>query len=305
MDSFVEHLLDGLSLGAIYGLLATAYSLASCAGRSLVFANAAACLLGAAVSLMTLTASVALGVRFESVAVLIAFAASIAAVFASGWVIGANLQVFAPRQRGFIALLAPVAAVTMAAAALDFANNFPLTNYLRPSPPSRLVFGMPGLFQSQIAPEKLVIIIAGAVLFTIVLRVTRSIRFGRDYRAISQDRAMAELFGIEIARVDFVTVLISIGVAGIAGWMMVFNGAAVDVNDGVLAAGIAFAAAVLAGLASVRRAAAGGFVAGMATALLSDFVSPAYGAPIMFIILLFLLAFSPSRFDMGRLTEEI
>ena len=305
MDSFVEHLLDGLSLGAVCGLLATAYSLAGCAGRSLVFTNAAACLLGAAVSLMTLTASAALGVRFESVALLIAFTASIAAVSASGWVIGANLQVFAPRQRGFIALLAPMAAVMMAAAALDFANNFPLTNYLRPSPASRPVFGIPGLFQSQIAPEKLVIIVAGAVLFTIVLRVIRSTRFGRDYRAISQDRAMAELFGVEIARVDFVTVLISIGVAGIAGWMMVLNGAAVDVNDSVLAAGISFTAAVLAGLTSVRRAAASGFVAGTATALLSDFVSPAYGAPVMFAILLFLLAFSPSRSGMGRLTEEI
>lgn len=99
MDSFVVHLLDGLSLGVIYGLLAMGYALASCAGRWFILTDAAASLLGAAVSLMTLTVSAMVGVRFEAVALLIAFIASFAAASVSGWAIGVNLHIFAARQQ--------------------------------------------------------------------------------------------------------------------------------------------------------------------------------------------------------------
>jgi branched-chain amino acid transport system permease protein len=306
MDSFVVHLLDGLSLGVIYGLLAMGYALASCAGRWFILTDAAAGLLGAAVSLMTLTASAMVGVRFEAVALLIAFIASFAAASVSGWAIGVNLHIFAARQqRGFLAVIAPAGLVIAAAAALDFANRFPLTNYLRPSPTSHLVLGIPGWFATEIAPEKLVIVVAGAVLFAIVLQLIRSRRFGRNYRAMLQDRALAELFGIDVARMDLVIVLISCVLAAVAGWLLVLNGATVDVNRGLLVAASAFAAAVLAGLRSVRRSAAGGFIAGTATALWSDLVSPSYGAPVIFAVLLCLLAYSPSRSAVRRVGQEI
>lgn len=149
------------------------------------------------------------------------------------------------------------------------------------------------------------IVVAGAVLFAIVLQLIRSRRFGRNYRAMLQDRALAELFGIDVARMDLVIVLISCVLAAVAGWLLVLNGATVDVNRGLLVAASAFAAAVLAGLRSVRRSAAGGFIAGTATALWSDLVSPSYGAPVIFAVLLCLLAYSPSRSAVRRVGQEI
>jgi branched-chain amino acid transport system permease protein len=305
MDSFVQHSLDGLSLGVIYGVLATAFSFAGCAGRSFAFTNTAGFLFAAAVFLTTLVACAALGIQYEFVALPIAFTTALAAVSASAWVIGANPQTFAPRQRGLTGLLAPAGVVILAAAALDFANHVPPTNYLRLSPASRVVFGVQGLFQTQIAPEKLVIVITGPVMFAILLRVIRTTRFGRNYRAIGQDRDLAGLFGIDVVRAGFVTTLISVGIAAIAGCMMVLSGTALDVNDAVLASGSAFAAAFLSGPRSVPRAAAGGFVAGVATAMWSDFVSPVFGALVIFAILLFLLAFSPSRSATARFMEKI
>ena len=303
MDSFIRFLLDGLSLGVIYALLAIAYSLADCAGRSLVFANAAAGLFGVAVSLTVLTASAALGVKFEFVAVLIAFTASLAAVSACGWIISANVDVVAPRQRGLLPLLIPAGFMISAAAALDFANHLPITNYLRPSPTSNLAFGIPGLFQITIVPEKLVILVVGAALFA-SLPLIRRTRFGRKYRAVAQDRGMAELFGADVKRVDLVSVLGSFPVAACAGWMMMLDGAAVDVNSSLLSAATAFAAAVVAGLRSIRRAAGAGFIAGSATAIWSDCFSPVYATPAIFAVLLFLLAFSPSRNGTVEITEE-
>jgi len=305
MDSVVQYLLDGLSLGVIYALLALGYSLAGRAGHSLSFANAGAGLFGVAVSLTVLSASAALGVRFEFVAVLLAFTTAIAAASACGWVTGANLRVVAPRQRGLLPLLVPAGLVIIAAAALDFANRLPVTNYLRPSPTSFFTLGIPGWLQITIAPEKLVIITAGIALFGIALPLIRRTGFGRKCRAVAQDRGMAELFGVDLKRVDLVTVLSSFAIAAAAGSMMVLDGAAVDVNSSVLTVASAFAAAVVAGPQSIPRAAGAGFIAGAATAMWSDFFGLGYAEPAIFSILLFLLAFSPLRRGTRAITEQI
>jgi len=305
MDSFVQHLMDGLSLGVIYALFAMACSLASSAGRLLGFANAAAALFGVAVSLAVLSASAALGVRFEFLAVLIAFTTAVAATSAFGGVIGANLDIFAPRQPGLLPLLLPAGLVMIAAAALGFADQLPATNYLRLSATSFLAFGITGLFQASILPEKLVIITAGTALSGIVLPVICRTRFGRKWRAVSQDRGMAELFGVDVKRIDLLSVLTSFAAAGGAGSLIVLDGAAADVNSCLVTVASAFAAAVVVGLKSIRRAAGAGFIAGAATAMWSDFFSPVYAASAVFAILLFLLAFSPSRGRTSEIAEKI
>src|SRR5206468_11429634 len=120
-----------------------------------------AALFGVAVSLAVLSASAALGVRFEFLAVLIAFTTAVAATSAFGGVIGANLDIFVPRQPGLLPLLLPAGLVMIAAAALGFADQLPATNYLRLSATSFLAFGITGLFQASVLPEKLVIITSG------------------------------------------------------------------------------------------------------------------------------------------------
>jgi branched-chain amino acid transport system permease protein len=305
MDSFVQHLMDGLSLGVIYALFAMACSLASCAGRWIAVANAAAALFGVAVSLAVLSASATLGVRFEFLAMLIAFTTAVAAGSAFGGVIGANLDIFVPRQRGLLPLIFPAGLVIIAAAALGFADQLPATNYLRPSATSLLAFGIAGLFNASILPEKLAVITAGAALFGIVLPVICRARFGRKFRAVSQDRGMAELFGVDVKRIELLTVLTSLAAATGAGSMIVLDGAATNIDSCLLTVASAFAAAVVGGLKSIPRAAGAGFFAGAATAMWSDFFSPVYAASAVFAILLFLLAFSSSRGGTPGITEKI
>jgi branched-chain amino acid transport system permease protein len=293
MDFFIERLVDGLSLGSICGLLALANSLCWTANRSLILAASASYVAGGAVSLAAIRAAGTLGAELAPFALPIGILAGITTAAALDLTIRSAIT----RTTGnspVPMLVSSAGLLLIAFAALQFSNQLPVAGGA-PNPAPRLTFAVRGFFDLTIPAVPLVIVIGSAALVLAVWWLCDVTHFGKARRLAAQDAQMAELFGINVGRVKFISILICGGLASCAGAMNVIAGRAMDANSVSLTAAIAFVAAALAGLRSTPRAALAGMVAGAGVAFWSDYFSPDYSGLSVFAALLFLLIFAPPK----------
>jgi branched-chain amino acid transport system permease protein len=147
-----------------------------------------------------------------------------------------------------------------------------------------------------------VVIVATAIILMVALDtfISRS-RLGKSMRATSQDREAAGLMGIDINRSIMAAFFIGPALGAVAG---IFSGmyyGSIVFNMGFLPGIKAFTAAVLGGIGNLRGAMLGGFVLGIAEALASGFISTGYKDVIAFLILILVLIFRPG----GLLGESV
>jgi len=186
-----------------------------------------------------------------------------------------------------------------------------LQNFVLLAISHRLVFPMPAfldnldaisLFGSvRLAPIDLIIFITSIVLLltldTFVLRT----RIGKAMRATSQDKDAAGLMGINVNSVIALTFFIGPALGAIAGTFFGMKYGILTFNMGLFPGMKAFTAAVLGGIGNLRGAMLGGFLIGILEALASGFISISYRDVITFGILILILIFRPG----GLLGESV
>ncbi|QGY39887.1 branched-chain amino acid ABC transporter permease [Pseudodesulfovibrio cashew] len=138
-----------------------------------------------------------------------------------------------------------------------------------------------------------IFLITGALLIGLNLLVFKT-RIGKAMRATAQDKVMSALVGINSSKIISLTFAIGAGLAAAAGIMVGFYYGSVNYSMGFVPGIKAFAAAVLGGIGNITGAMVGGLIIGMVEIFAAGYLSSEYKDVFAFIILIAVLYFRPT-----------
>jgi len=293
MDYFVQQLINGLTLGSIYGLIAIGYTMVYGIIGMVNFAHGDVFMLAAFIALILfLLLMQVLGGLALGLALVIVLLLGMALTSLWGWVI--ERLAYRP-LRGSFRLAPLISAIGMSI----FLSNFvqlvqgPRNKTLEPILSNVLVFPI-GEGSVTLAEKQLVIMVVTAALLGVLWYVVRYTSLGRAQRACEQDRKMASLLGVDVDRTVSLTFIIGAMLASVAGllWMMYYG--VVSFSDGFVPGVKAFTAAVLGGIGSLPGAVLGGLLIGLIETFWSAYFTIDYKDVAAFSILAIVLIFLPS-----------
>ena len=293
MDYFVQQLINGLTLGSIYGLIAIGYTMVYGIIGMINFAHGEIYMIGAFIAVIGFTLLEMAGLGYVPLALLVVLLGSMAFTAAYGW----TLERVAYRPlRGSFRLAALISAIGMS---IFLQNYVQLLQGARVKPLQPVVSGGFTLLESggfvvRLSFVQIFIIVLTLVLMAGFAAVIGRTALGRAQRACQQDRTMAKLLGIDVDRTIAVTFVLGAALAAVAGVMVSLYYGVVDFFMGFIAGLKAFTAAVLGGIGSLPGAMLGGILLGLVEAFWSGYFSVEYKDVAAFGILILVLLFRPT-----------
>jgi branched-chain amino acid transport system permease protein len=297
-EYFVDQLINGLTLGAIYGLIAIGYTMVYGIIGMINFAHGEIFMIGAFISLISFMLLGLIGVTWVPLAILIVLVVAMVLTPVYGWA----LERVAYRPlRGSPRLAALITAIGMSIFLQNYvqllhgARNKPIQPVIRGSVElmRRKVPGAPDYVVSLSYLQMLIVVlfVFFIVVFTIVITRTA---LGRQQRACEQDMGMAALLGINVDRTISLTFVMGAALAAVASIIFLMRYGAIDFFIGFLAGIKAFTAAVLGGIGSIAGAMLGGLLIGLIEAFWSGYFTVEYKDVAAFSILVLVLIFRPT-----------
>ncbi len=293
VTELVQQLLNGLSLGSIYALIALGYTMVYGILRLINFAHGEVFMVGAYVGLyaaqwLGIDGYQARGESFPLVyAVLILGAAMAAAAL-----LGAAIELFAYRPVRSAQRLTPL--ITAIGVSLFLQNLAMLVFGPNPRayPPivRELRYELGGIILTNIKLTIFGVAIALTLGLHLLVQKTWT---GRAMRAVSINLDAAKLMGIDTNRTIRQTFAIGSALAAAGGILFGLDQITITPQMGVLTGLKAFVAAVLGGIGNIPGAVLGGLLIGMAEQLTAGFLSPDYRDAITFVILIVILLLKP------------
>jgi branched-chain amino acid transport system permease protein len=294
MNYFLQQLINGVTLGAIYGLIAIGYTMVYGIIGMINFAHGDIMMIGAFISLIAFLAVGALGVSAVPLALVAVLICALFFTAAYGWAVE---RVAYRRLRGSFKLAPLISAIGMS---IVLQNAVQLVQGARVKPLAPVIQG--GIELSGAGSDypvtlgwlQIIIILLTVALmagFTFLIQRTP---LGRAQRATEQDMGMANLLGINVDRVISMTFVMGAALAGVAGLMVTLYYGVVDFYIGFVAGMKAFTAAVLGGIGSLPGAMLGGLLIGLIEAFWSGYGSIEYKDVAVFGVLILVLMFRPS-----------
>jgi branched-chain amino acid transport system permease protein len=293
MAYFLQQLINGLTLGSIYGLIAIGYTMVYGIIGMINFAHGEIYMIGAFVTIISLLVLGAAGVSYIPLALVITLLVTMFFTSAYGW----TVERIAYRPlRGSFKLAPLISAIGMS---IFLQNYVQLLQGARGKPLPPLVNGGfivmdSGGFAVHLSYLQLVIFILTIVLMAGFSTLIAATPLGRAQRACEQDLGMAALLGVDIDRTISLTFVMGAALAAVAGLMVTLYWGVVDFFIGFLAGVKAFTAAVLGGVGSLPGAMLGGLLIGLIEAFWSGYFSVQYKDVSVFAILVLVLIFRPT-----------
>jgi len=293
MEYFVQQLINGLTLGSIYGLIAIGYTMVYGIIGMVNFAHGDVFMVSAFIALILfLLLMPLLGLPAIGLALLIVLILGMALTALWSWVV--ERIAYRPLAGSF--RLAPlISAIGMSI----FLSNFVQVVQgprNKPVPPMlNEVISLPiGEGSVTLSMKQILIFVLTAVLLLAFWAVVQKTRLGRAQRACEQDRKMAALLGINVNQTVSMTFVIGGALAAVAGLMFMVYYGVVSFTDGFTPGIKAFTAAVLGGIGSLPGAVLGGLLIGLIETFWSAYFSIDYKDVAAFSILAITLIFMPS-----------
>jgi branched-chain amino acid transport system permease protein len=296
MEYFFQQLINGVTLGSIYGLIAIGYTMVYGIIGMINFAHGDIFMVGAFVALIALvvlgvTAATPLVILFLALLLVIVIAMSVTAVW--GWTL--ERLAYRPLRGSF--RLAPL--ITAIGMSITLQNFVQISQGARVKPVQPIITGGYSLmehdgFVVQISNIQIAIVVVTVALmagFTLLIAKTS---LGRAQRACEQDSRMASLLGVNVDQTIALTFVMGASLAAVAGLMYVLYYGVIDFYIGFLAGIKAFTAAVLGGIGSLPGAMLGGLLIGLIETFWSAYFSIEYKDVAAFSILAITLIFLPS-----------
>ena len=293
MEYFLQQLINGLTLGAIYGLIAIGYTMVYGIIGMINFAHGEIYMLGAFISLIAFLAATTFGGTSVPIALLITLFATM--IFTSLW--GWTVERVAYRPLRAAPRLAPLISAIGVSIVLQNFSQLAQGARVKPLPP---VFHggvtlMDGNgFTVSLNWLQMIIMALTLVLMAGFTWVINRTALGRAQRACEQDMKMAALLGIDVNRIVSATFVMGAVLASVAGLMVTLYYGVIDFYIGFLAGIKAFTAAVLGGIGSLPGAMLGGLLIGLIEAFWSGYFSIEYKDVATFGILVMVLLFRPT-----------
>jgi branched-chain amino acid transport system permease protein len=320
MSTFLQQLINGISLGAIYSLIALGYTMVYGVLRLINFAHGDVYMVGA---FMGYYLANGIGVR----------AAQAIGMGADGLVARGLMGSGTLEPSLFTALIVMLLAMAICAALgviIERLAYRPVRKYSRLTAlitaigvslllenGGQLVFGadpkfFPELFKKRNiqlfggasinTADIIVLVIAVALMIGLQLIVYRT-KTGRAMRAVSYNLQSAKLMGINTDRIISFTFALGSALAAAAGVLVAMRIPRIDPLMGILVGLKAFVAAVLGGIGNIPGAMLGGLLIGITETMVVGYLSPTYKDAVAFAILILILLFRPSGL-LGAVSQE-
>jgi Branched-chain amino acid ABC-type transport system, permease components len=293
MEYFLQQLINGITLGAIYGLIAIGYTMVYGIIGMINFAHGEIYMLGAFITLIAYLAATTIGGGSVAMGLLIALAATMAFTALWGWAV--ERIAYRP-LRGAPRLAPLISAIGMSIVLQNFTQ---ITQGARVKPLPPVIQGGFTLIEGEHFSVHLSVLQIVIVALTLALMggftwiITRT-PLGRAQRATEQDMKMAALLGVDVDRIVSATFVMGAMLAAVAGFMVTLYYGVIDFYIGFLAGIKAFTAAVLGGIGSLPGAMLGGLLIGLIEAFWSGYFSIEYKDVAAFSILVLVLLFRPT-----------
>ncbi len=293
MEVFVQQLINGITLGSIYGLIAIGYTMVFGIIGMVNFAHGDVFMVSSFIGLIILLILTTwLGVGSVALALLIVLI--VAMVFTSlvNWVI--ERVAYRP-LRGSFRLAPLISAIGMSI----FLSNFvqvtqgPRNKSVPPLLQDVIVIMEGNGYDVTISYRQSIIWSITAVLLGAFWYLVSKTSLGRAQRACEQDQKMAALVGVDVDRTISITFVIGAALAAVAGTMYLMYYGVVNFSDGFVPGIKAFTAAVLGGIGSLPGAVIGGLLIGLIETMWSAYFSIDYKDVAAFSILAITLIFLP------------
>ncbi|MGE0717415.1 MAG: branched-chain amino acid ABC transporter permease LivH [Alphaproteobacteria bacterium] len=293
MEYLLQQIINGLTLGAIYGLIAIGYTMVYGIIGMINFAHGDVFMIGAFVSIITFALLWMAGLGSVPIAILLVLLVTMLFTAAYGWAV--ERIAYRP-LRGSFRLAPLISAIGMS---IFLQNYVQLLQGARIKPLPPLISGGFVLtegdgFAVQINYTQIIIIVVTVALMTGFTLLIARTPLGRAQRACEQDRGMAALLGVDVDRTISLTFVMGAALAAVAGLMFALYYGVVDFFIGFLAGLKAFTAAVLGGIGSLPGAMLGGILIGLIEALWSGYFSVEYKDVAAFAVLVLVLVFRPT-----------
>jgi branched-chain amino acid transport system permease protein len=296
VDYFVQQLINGLTLGSIYGLIAIGYTMVYGIIGMINFAHGDIFMVGSFIALIVIvalgiTAATPIAWMLPALILVLLMAMALTAVW--GWTV--ERIAYRPLRGSF--RLAPLITAIGMSIVLSNAVQISQGARVRPLPP--VITGGYTLMETDgfvvnLSNSQILIVLTTLVLMAVFTYLIAKTPLGRAQRACQQDLTMAALTGVNVDRTISFTFVIGATLAAVAGLMFLLYYGVIDFYIGFLAGIKAFTAAVLGGIGSVPGAMLGGLIIGLIETFWSAYFTIEYKDVAAFSILAIVLIFLPS-----------
>ncbi|NWD08076.1 high-affinity branched-chain amino acid ABC transporter permease LivH [Pseudomonas gingeri] len=290
---FFQQLVNGLTIGSTYALIAIGYTMVYGIIGMINFAHGEVYMIGSYVAFIVLAGLAMLGIHSLPLLMTAAFLATIIVTSAYGY----SIERVAYRPlRGSNRLIPLISAIGMS---IFLQNTVLLSQDSKDKSipnliPGSFSFGPGGAEEVMISYMQILVFVVTLVAMTgLTLFISRS-RLGRACRACAEDIKMANLLGINTNNIIALTFVIGAALAAVAAVLLSMQYGVINPNAGFLVGLKAFTAAVLGGIGSIPGAMLGGLVLGVAEAFGADVFGDQYKDVVAFGLLVLVLLFRPT-----------
>ncbi len=294
MEYFLQQIINGITLGSIYGLIAIGYTMVFGIIGMVNFAHGDLFMVSTFIALIFfLVMTMVLGVGSVAMSLLVVLLAAMFLTSLWSWAI--ERLAYRP-LRGSFRLAPLISAIGMSIFLMNLVQlvQGPRNKPIAPMLNDVITIKEGANYAVTISYKQMIIMLVTVVLLSIFWWIVQYTPLGRAQRACEQDRRMAALLGINVDRTISITFVMGGALAAVAGVLYLVYYGVVNFADGFVPGIKAFTAAVLGGIGSLPGAVLGGLLIGLIEALWSAYFSIDYKDVAVFSILAITLIFMPS-----------
>ena len=300
MSEFLQQLVNGVTWGSVYALIALGYTMVYGILRLINFAHGDIYMLGAFIGLYTSRFLHAGSAPSPVKAVIVLLTSMVVSAL-----IGVVIERFAykpvrksPRLSALITAIG-VSLLLENGGVLVFGADPKFFPQLIPSHNIALGLGV------TISNQQLIVLVVSLVLMLLLRLLVLHTRVGKAMQAVSHNHMAASLMGISVDRIITFTFMIGSALAAAAGVLVALQSPKIEPYMGIMPGLKAFVAAVLGGIGNIPGAVVGGLVMGVAEVLVTGYVSPTYRDAIAFVLLIVILLVRPAGIFGKAVSEKV
>lgn len=291
MQDLPQQIINGMTLGSIYALIAIGYTMVYGIIGLINFAHGEVYMIGSFVGITTIVGLSTLGITAVPILLFLAFVVAI--LITSGYGFAIEHVAYKP-LRNSPRLVPLISAIGMSIFLQNYVANGQSNKdiALQPLITERWTFGAEGSTTIS-ALQVMIFVVTIIAMIALNLFIQKS-KTGKAMRACSEDIGMAKLLGINADKVIALTFVLGAALAAVAGVLVTLYIGVVNPFVGFIAGLKAFTAAVLGGIGSIPGAMLGGFILGLAESFTSAYLDTAYQDVVAFSLLVLVLLFRPT-----------
>ncbi len=289
MTEFFQHIVNGISLGSIYALIALGYTMVFGILQLINFAHSDVFMVGA---FMGMYSGLYLGAaEHPSVFYLLA---CLAFAMTTCAILGFAIERFAYRPLRHAPRINVLITAVGVSLFLEFSGQIVFGSDPKLFPPIYAPEGDISIGEVSISPLHGVVFLVSIILMVILQYIIFRTRLGRAMRAVSFNHDLASLMGIPTNRVISYTFMLGSALAGAAGVMVGLIYPKIDPLMGVMLGLKAFVAAVFGGIGNITGAVIGALTLGLSEEFVVAYWAPSFRDALAFTLLILVLLFKPT-----------